>query len=173
MDSAPSYRSLPPREELDLLDRELAWLDTRRSQLLARRAWLLGVLRTSYGAAGRPAPAAGAPAGGEASRRGVRDVLLTLGGTLLAVAAIAFAVVGWDRLGAGGLSAVLTLVTVAALAAPALLLRRGLGATAEALAAVGLVLTVLDVFVLPLVAGAELGAWYAAGGTAGLGRVWA
>ncbi|NED89750.1 hypothetical protein G3I76_57960, partial [Streptomyces sp. SID11233] len=36
----------PPAEELALLDRELAGLDLRRSQLLHRRAWLLNALRT-------------------------------------------------------------------------------------------------------------------------------
>lgn len=46
--------SLPPADELVLVDRELARLDARRSQLLARRAWLLRVLAAP--AAGPSAP---------------------------------------------------------------------------------------------------------------------
>ncbi|MEU6062445.1 hypothetical protein ABZ859_30745, partial [Streptomyces sp. NPDC047097] len=175
-----------PHEELALLDRELAWLDTRRTQLLARRAWLLGVVRgplagPSAGPATGPARAwaAGAPpmaggGGGETSPRGVRDVLLTLGGVLLAVAAVAFTVVGWGRLGVGGRAAVLAVVTAGALGAPVLLLRRGLRATAEAVSAVGLVLTVLDAYALRQVTDLEVGALgYTAAASAVLAAGWA
>ncbi len=135
MDSLPS-----PAQELVLIDRELARLDARRSWLLARRTWLLGVLRAE-GALGSGRPglgrcrAAGAAAwgsrpGGEASARGVRTLLLTLGGTLLAVAALAFTLVSWGALGIGGRTAVLSVVTVVALGVPVLLVRRSLAATA-------------------------------------------
>ncbi len=78
----------------------------------------------------------------------MQNVLLVLGGALLAIAAIAFTVVSWGSMGIGGRSAVLAAITLGALALPALLLRRGLASTAEAIAAVGLLLTVLDAYAL-------------------------
>ncbi|WP_219665681.1 hypothetical protein, partial [Streptomyces bambusae] len=57
---------LPPAEELALVDRELAWLDARRMQLLRRREWLVRTLTA-------PVPAVWAPpgqAGGAAAGRG-------------------------------------------------------------------------------------------------------
>ncbi|MFE6698092.1 SCO7613 C-terminal domain-containing membrane protein [Streptomyces sp. NPDC057718] len=160
----------PPAEELARLDRELAELDARRAQLLTRRAWLLAALRP-------PAPTAapgwnpsgwGAPSGGRtgapaqpwgyvppkqaSAPRSAQNVLLTLGGLLLTIAAIAFTLVSWGSMGIGGRSAVLATVTLGALIAPAVLLRRGLGATAEALAALALVLTLLDVYAVHAVA---------------------
>ncbi|WP_023590370.1 SCO7613 C-terminal domain-containing membrane protein [Streptomyces thermolilacinus] len=165
MDSIPS-----PAQELVLIDRELAQLDTRRAMLLARRAWLLDVLRAR---AVRPAGAAGATAGGapawarpdgEASAWGVRTVLLTLGGALLAIAALAFTLLSWGALGIGGRTAALSAVTAVALVVPAVLLRRGLTATAETVAALALALTVLDAWALYLLAGPW--AWGASGYTA-------
>ncbi|WP_187283406.1 SCO7613 C-terminal domain-containing membrane protein [Streptomyces sp. t39] len=153
----------PPAEELAILDRELRRLDARRAQLLARRSWLLAVLN---GAGAVPAgpprlpagawPAAPKPAGAgpaaEASPPGVQNLLLVLGGLLLAVAAVAFTLVSWGHMGIGGRSAVLGAVTVAALAAPAPLLRRGLRSTAESVGVLALVLTVLDAYALHRVA---------------------
>ncbi|MYS45664.1 hypothetical protein GTY23_31550, partial [Streptomyces sp. SID5998] len=55
----------------------------------------------------------------------VQNVLLLLGGLLLAIAAVAFTLVGWGELGIAGRSLVLGAVTVAALAAPLPLLGRG------------------------------------------------
>ncbi|MEU7516839.1 hypothetical protein AB0B13_33225 [Streptomyces sp. NPDC042898] len=46
--------SLPPADELVLVDRELAQLDARRTQLLARRAWLIRALYPPVAAAARP-----------------------------------------------------------------------------------------------------------------------
>lgn len=166
----------PPAEELALLDRELARLDARRAQLLTRRAWLLRALEAPGPAApwgpprgpvapwgpgpGRFAPARPAP------ERSVQNVLLVLGGLLLAVAALAFTLVSWGDMGIGGRSAVLTALTAGALAAPATLLRRGLAATAEALVAVASVLMVLDAYAVYAVAVPDAdGAAYA--GTAG------
>ncbi|MEV6160839.1 hypothetical protein AB0L71_02710 [Streptomyces sp. NPDC052052] len=162
----------PPAEELALLDRELAQLDVRRSQLLVRRAWLLSVLTPP---AARPAvPAAppsrtgpstpfAAPPGtwspaapaASAGPRSAQNVLLTLGGLLLTIAAVAFTLVSWGHMGIGGRTAVLTAVTVMALSAPAALLRRGLSATAESLAALAAVLMVLDAYALHQVAWPE------------------
>lgn len=180
----------PPAEELALLDRELAGLDLRRSQLLHRRAWLLSVLRTPgpLTAAPPPVPAFPLPAGRHPGpfaapgrppvpavrTGGAQNVLLTLGGLLLTVAAIAFTLVSWGQMGIGGRSAVLATVTVAALAAPAVLLRRGLSSTAESLAALASVLMVLDAYALHEVALPETGGLgFAATASAVLAAAWA
>ncbi|WP_392669025.1 SCO7613 C-terminal domain-containing membrane protein [Streptomyces sp. LN785] len=182
----------PPAEELALLDRELVRLDARRSELLTRRAWLLSVLQPPATPPGSSSgPVSGAPAspwqpyphrpagpfgtpGAQASRRGAQNVLLSLGGLLLTIAAIAFTLLSWGRMGIGGRCAVLTVVTVAALATPAMLLRRGLRSTAESLGALALVLTVLDAYALHAVAAPETdGPGFAAVASAVLAGLWA
>ncbi|WP_327366308.1 SCO7613 C-terminal domain-containing membrane protein [Streptomyces sp. NBC_01217] len=171
----------PPAEELALLDRELARLDARRSQLLVRRAWLLSVLTPAVARpALPPAPplaapfaAPSGPSAVPAGPRSAQNVLLTLGGLLLTIAAIAFTLVSWGHMGIGGRSAVLGVVTVAALSAPAVLLRRGLPSTAEALAALASVLMVLDAYALHRVAVPEAdGLGYAAAASAVLAVLW-
>ncbi|OKI91046.1 hypothetical protein AMK10_29590 [Streptomyces sp. CB02058] len=144
----------PPAEELALLDRELAWLDTRRLQLLNRRAWLLGVLGTPVVPPGPATPAARpfAPPVRRTPAHGTQNVLLVLGGLLLTVAAIAFTLFSWGEMGIAGRSAVLAAVTAGALVAPSLLLGRRLPSTAEAVASLALVLTVLDAIALHSVA---------------------
>ncbi|MFF9981402.1 SCO7613 C-terminal domain-containing membrane protein [Streptomyces erythrochromogenes] len=174
---------LPPAEELALIDRELAQLDARRLHLVARRDWLLRLLQQSgtaevrWGPAvsGPPAWSAG-PSGPakEASAPSAQNVLLVLGAVLLAVAALAFTLVSWGSMGIAGRSAVLAVVTAAALAAPAALVRRGLRSTAESVAAVGLLLTVLDAYALYAVGMPDAdGTGYAAGAAAVLAAVWA
>ncbi|MFD7531188.1 SCO7613 C-terminal domain-containing membrane protein [Streptomyces sp. NPDC059849] len=188
----------PPAEELALLDRELARLDARRSQLLVRRAWLLSVLTPPAGPpAGPPAPRFAAPFGppatarpaapfatpfaappgspaAQAGPRSAQNVLLTLGGLLLTVAAIAFTLVSWGHMGIAGRSAVLAVVTLAALAAPAVLLRRGLSATAESLGALASVLMILDAYALHRVAMPDAdGPGFAAAAAAVLAVLWA
>ncbi|MGW3167579.1 SCO7613 C-terminal domain-containing membrane protein [Streptomyces sp. NPDC001142] len=179
----------PPAEELALLDHELARLDARRSQLLVRRAWLVSVLSRPavpptppYAAPPGPAPDRppvpfAAPPGVDAApagQRGVRNVLLTLGGLLLAVAAIAFTLVSWGEMGIAGRSAVLAVVTFAALGVPAVLLRRGLPATAESVAALASVLMVLDAYALHRVAVPDAdGPGFAAVASAVLAALWA
>ncbi|MCQ1580208.1 SCO7613 C-terminal domain-containing membrane protein [Streptomyces parvus] len=181
----------PPAEELARLDRELAELDARRAQLLTRRAWLLAALRppaptaapgwnpSAWGApaAGRPgAPAQPwgyVPPKRRSAPRSAQNVLLTLGGLLLTVAAVAFTLVSWGSMGIGGRSAVLAAVTVGALAAPAVLLRRGLTATAEALAALALVLTLLDAYAVHAVAAPDTdGLGFTAVAAAALAALW-
>ncbi|MFG2407380.1 SCO7613 C-terminal domain-containing membrane protein [Streptomyces brevispora] len=180
---------LPPTEELALLDRELAGLDLRRSQLLRRRAWLVSVLQTPgpltvapptpsfpppAGHTSAPFAAPGRPPAPAVRTRGAQNVLLTLGGLLLTVAAIAFTLVSWGHMGIGGRSAVLATVTVATLAAPAVLLRRGLSSTAESLAALGAVLMVLDAYALHEVALPRTGGLgFAATASAVLAVLWA
>ncbi|MFF9351066.1 SCO7613 C-terminal domain-containing membrane protein [Streptomyces sp. NPDC014734] len=176
----------PPAEELALLDRELARLDARRAQLLARRAWLVGVLSRPVA---RPAAPFGpprpvrpptafappsAPPRAPGGTRNAQNVLLALGGLLLAIAAIAFTLVSWGEMGIGGRSAVLTAVTAAALAAPAPLLRRGLPATAESFAALASVLMVLDAYALHRVVMPRAdGPGFAAVASAVLAALWA
>ncbi|MFD7129187.1 MULTISPECIES: SCO7613 C-terminal domain-containing membrane protein [Streptomyces] len=180
----------PPAEELARLDRELAELDARRAQLLTRRAWLLAALRppAPTAAPGWNPSAWGAPPPGRpgtpaqpwgyvpkqpSTPRSAQNVLLTLGGLLLAVAAVAFTLVSWGSMGIGGRSAVLAAVTLGALLAPAVLLRRGLAATAEALAALALVLTLLDVYAVHAVAAPDTdGLGFTAVASAVLAALW-
>ncbi|MFI7289868.1 SCO7613 C-terminal domain-containing membrane protein [Streptomyces anulatus] len=176
----------PPAEELARLDRELAELDTRRAQLLTRRSWLLAALRppAPTAAPGWNPSAWGAPPGAPAqpwgyvpkqpsAPRSAQNVLLTLGGLLLTVAAVAFTLVSWGSMGIGGRSAVLAAVTLGALIAPAVLLRRGLAATAEALAALALVLTLLDVYAVHAVAAPDAdGLGFTAVASAVLAALW-
>ncbi|MEU3004342.1 hypothetical protein [Streptomyces sp. NPDC007020] len=182
---------LPPAEELARLDRELAELDARRAQLLTRRAWLLAALRppapsaapgwnpSAWGAPGTGRPDAPArpwglvPPKSPSAPRGAQNVLLTLGGLLLTIAAIAFTLVSWGSMGIGGRSAVLALVTAGALAAPAVLLKRGLTATAEALTALALVLTLLDAYAVHAVAAPDTdGLGFTAVAAAVLAALW-
>lgn len=137
---------LPPAEELRVLDAELRQLEARRVQLLQRRVWLLGVLRAA-GPAG-PSPRPAGPPAAETAPVSTQNILLMLGGVLLTIAAVAFTVVSWGHLGIGGRGAVLGAVTLAALGMPAVLLRRSLRSTAEAVAGLGLALTVLDSYAL-------------------------
>ncbi|MFE1292107.1 SCO7613 C-terminal domain-containing membrane protein [Streptomyces sp. NPDC058751] len=160
-----------PADELRLVDTELRQLDARRAVLLTRRAWLVHALRAAPVRTAPPAPGARRP---ETTAPGVQNALLLLGGVLLAVAAIAFTLVGWGHLGITGRSLVLGAVTVAALGAPVPLLRRGLRSTAEALAGTGLVLTVLDAYALYAVALPRTdGVGYAALASTVLAVVWA
>ncbi|MEE1736807.1 hypothetical protein PUR49_09850 [Streptomyces sp. BE147] len=181
----------PPAEELALLDRELVRLDARRLQLLNRRAWLVSALQQPAAPAARPwgpPPGAGAPAWGPppgpgsrpwgavpaAAPRSAQNVLLTLGGLLLAIAAIAFTLVSWGTMGIGGRAAVLSTVTLVAAGAPVLLLSRKLAATAEALAALALLLTVLDAYALHAVAAPDTdGLGFTAAASAVLAVLWA
>ncbi|MGP4044404.1 SCO7613 C-terminal domain-containing membrane protein [Streptomyces sp. 2A115] len=166
----------PPAEELRILDHELWQLDARRAQLLARRTWLLGVLQAQApapvrAAAWTPAPHPRQP---EATAPGVQNVLLVLGGVLLTIAAIAFTLVSWGHLGIAGRAAVLGGVTLAALAAPVPLLKRGLRSTAESVAGLGLALTVLDAYALHEVAFPNVdGGGFAAAASALLAVLWA
>ncbi|NUW11033.1 hypothetical protein G6W47_29580 [Streptomyces sp. CAI-21] len=182
-----------PAEELALLERELIWLNTRRVQLLRRRSWLKAALRAqsaggwqpphggqppqgapggwTHAPAAHPAPAV--PPGSATGGPGAQHVLLILGGLLLAVAAIAFTLFSWGELGIAGRSVVLAGVTAGALGAPVLLLRRGLGATAESVGAVALLLTVLDAYALHAAVLPEAdGAGYAAFASGVLAAGW-
>ncbi|MGW0619067.1 SCO7613 C-terminal domain-containing membrane protein [Streptomyces sp. NPDC002765] len=162
----------PPAEELRLLDAELWQLDNRRAQLLARRAWLVAALQAVPQPPRAPVPHAMA-ARPETDAPRVQNVLLLLGGVLLTVAAMVFTLVSWGHLGIAGRAAVLGVLTLAVLAAPVPLLRRGLRSTAESVAGLGLALTALDAYALheTVFAGAD-GTAYAAAATATLAVLW-
>ncbi|MFD8964708.1 SCO7613 C-terminal domain-containing membrane protein [Streptomyces sp. NPDC059568] len=165
----------PPAQELAIIDQELVRLDARRGQLLARRAYLLSPPAQPVRPTAPSTPQASPQAFPSSSPPpSAQNVLLMLGGVLLAIAAIAFTLVSWGHLGIGGRAAVLTGVTVLTLAVPVPLLRRGLRSTAEAVAALGLVLTVLDAYALYRVAlpGTD-GLGYTAAATAVLAALWA
>ncbi|MGC9544113.1 SCO7613 C-terminal domain-containing membrane protein [Streptomyces sp. UG1] len=160
----------PPAEELRLLDFELRQLDARRAQLLHRRAWLVTALQA---ATPPSAPAPVAPPRPEASAPRVQNVLLALGGVLLTIAAMAFTLVGWGHLGIAGRALVLGGATVAVLAAPVPLLKRGLRSTAGSVAGLGLALTVLDAYALHEVGLPDVDATgYAAAASAVLAALW-
>jgi hypothetical protein len=95
---------------------------------------------------GYPQPAAPAPRQ-EWSGARVRGLLLGLGATLLAISALAFTAVAWSRLGEGG-RAVLLIAMTAVVTGLALALRRRLPASAEALAGLAVVLSLIDVYAL-------------------------
>ncbi|WP_338776590.1 hypothetical protein [Streptomyces sp. DG1A-41] len=162
----------PPAEELRLLDAELRQLESRRAQLLARRAWLVATLHQTQQQAGAQLPPA-APPRPEAAAPSVQNVLLALGGVLLTLAAAVFTLVSWGDMGIAGRALVLGAVTLAALAGPALLLKRGLRSTAESVAGLGLALTVLDAYALHEAAlpGTD-GTGYAAAAAAVLAGIW-
>lgn len=168
----------PPAEELRLLDAELWQLDARRAQLLARRAWLVTALQQNWQPKWQPpSPTGPTPATTprpEASAPSVQNVLLVLGGVLLTVAAMVFTLVSWGHLGIAGRALVLGAVTMATLAAPLPLLKRGLRSTAESVAGLGLALTVLDAVALHGAVFPETpGAPYTAVASALLAGLWA
>lgn len=157
----------PAAQQLWQVDQQLLAVDAQRARLLAERARLLAVLRAAPepGTAGSlaavparvPAPPTAPPVfpgivavpqvgPAEWTPQRVQNLLLGLGALLLAVAATVFAAVTYDRLGAGGRAAVLVGLTVAALAAVPVLLRRGLTASAETATGVALVLAALDAY---------------------------
>lgn len=159
----------PEAARLWEVDSELLRLDQHRRGLLAERETLLAALRAEPAAGPAAVPAAAVPRAEWTPKR-TSNTLLGLGGLLLAVAAVVFAAVTYERLGAGGRAAVLlTLTVVAGLAVPRARIR-GLNSTAETLAAVTLALAALDAYGLRTLGLAEeaSGLRYAAGSAAAL-----
>ncbi|NJC71503.1 permease [Planosporangium thailandense] len=98
----------------------------------------------------RPRPPTTAPGrlgGAETSTATSQSAVLVVGGLLLAGAAVVLAVFGSGGLGAPARVALLTLATAILLMLPVQLARRGLVATAETLASVGLLMVLLDGYV--------------------------
>ncbi|WP_433649213.1 SCO7613 C-terminal domain-containing membrane protein [Micromonospora zamorensis] len=159
----------PTAAEVVRLSREIAQLEPqverarhaytelagRLSALSRRRAELAAVVRAGLAASAgaRPAPLVApvpalvpvaAPGAAETSTRTVQGLLFVLGGLLLGTAAVVFTAVAWAAVGVGGRASILAALTALALAVPLLAVRRGLRGTAETVAAVGLLLVVLD-----------------------------
>lgn len=124
------------------------WREADRRRESPGRNRRPGAARAPSRAAAAPSSArAGAGGGGDRPRRDLshhaaQNLLLLLGGVLLSIAAVVFTLVNWDipvrRAG------ILAVLTAGMLAAPWLLARRRLAATAETVALVGLVLIPLD-----------------------------
>ncbi|WP_155369606.1 SCO7613 C-terminal domain-containing membrane protein [Catellatospora vulcania] len=84
----------------------------------------------------------------EASARSVQNIMLALGSLLLGIAAVVFAAVALSSVAPGIRLTVLALATALLLGIAPSLVRGGLSATAEALAAVGLALLPVDGYLL-------------------------
>lgn len=161
----------PPATELRQINAELSQLASRQAWLVSRRDQILGWLSGQRAPVAAPTPAV-AP---DRTGRGGAALLLAAGGILLGLAAIAFTVANWSNLGPGGRAAIMLAASLLALAAPLPLARRRLTATAEAVAAVGLVLTIADAYLVYRLAGPVPGGGrgYAAVASAALALAWA
>ena len=140
------------------VDQQILTLAQQHTALEAERASLLERLR-----AGDPGPAVTQPVlmplqawpgttttypRRESSPQQVQNTLLTLGAILLAGAGIVFTAVTYRHLGVVGRAVILLTLTTLAAWAPARLLPRGLTASAESVAGVAVVLSLLDVYAL-------------------------
>ena len=135
----------PEAARLWEVDTELLRVDASRRALLAERDTLIAALRAEPVAAPAAVAAAAEPRAEWTPKR-TSNTLLGLGGLLLAVAAVVFAAVTYERLGAGGRAAVLLVLTIlAGMAVPRARIR-GLTSTAETLTAVTLALAALDAY---------------------------
>ncbi|MEE2054722.1 SCO7613 C-terminal domain-containing membrane protein [Nocardiopsis tropica] len=127
-------------------------------------------------AQGDPAPASaghGSEPVGEVTRRSAQNVVLGLGGLLVGIAALVFAVWTWSDLGTGARAGVLgaTTLAFALLALP--LHRRGLRATAETFGAVAAALLCVDALALGLLLSDRIsnGPGYSAAALAAVGAL--
>ncbi len=93
----------------------------------------------------------------EMSGRTAARLLLGAGAAMVAIAVTIFTVAGWSRIGPLGRCAILLALTAGVLAAPRPLVRRSLRATAEAIAATGLVLTIGDAYLIHRFTGLRIG----------------
>src|SRR5258707_93924 len=109
----------------------------------------------------------------EMSGRTAARLLLGAGAAHVVIAVTIFTVAGWALIGPLGRSAILVGATALVLAAPRPLLRRNLNATAEAVAAIGLALTIGDAYLLQRLITAPAGPLWAAAFCAALAVAWA
>ena len=139
----------PVAGRLWVVDQRLGALDGERTSLLTERGQLLTSLRSGDSPPAPTVPPTTVPGPRtETTPAQVQNTLLTLGALLLALAGVVFAAVTYRHLGVVGRALVLLTLTGAAAAAPMVLLRRGLTASAEALAGVALALGALDAWAL-------------------------
>ncbi|GGN06111.1 hypothetical protein FHR83_001507 [Actinoplanes campanulatus] len=122
------------------IDRRIQDARGRRSQLAARVVARRAPVVTTPPPSFTPPQ----PAEPRLSTLTVQNVLFTLGGLLLVVAAAVFTAVAWAQVGVTGRALLLAGATVAILAVPPFAVRRGLTSAAETLAAVGLLMILLD-----------------------------
>lgn len=148
----------PQVGELRWIDDELARVDRARTWLINRRMTLLAELSrpdtapVDHGVPVRDreatAPTDQEPTRPELTGRTVARILLVAGAVLVVIAAAVFTVANWSSIGAAGRCAVLLGVSAIVLAAPKLLTRRELTATAETIAGIGLALTLADAYLV-------------------------
>ena len=152
-----AYRLWQVDQQVAAATQQLSALEAERTSLLQRlRSGETAAPPVAAPPASWPAPTAPWPAAApssaaprkESSPAQVQNTLLTLGALLLAGAGIVFAAVTYRHLGVVGRAAILLTLTAAALWAPTRLLPRKLTASAESVAAVGVVLALLDVYAL-------------------------
>ncbi|MGE5827044.1 MAG: SCO7613 C-terminal domain-containing membrane protein [Micromonosporaceae bacterium] len=142
-----NVRLAEARNAYTALDAQAQTLRLRREQVVGRvRFAVSSAAATAARPPSAPAETARDPqAGGrEASTRTVQNVLFILGGLLLGTAAIVFTAIAWATFGVTGRAGILAAVTALALGVPLLALWRGLRATAETFAGLGLLLVALD-----------------------------
>src|SRR5215469_8945790 len=185
----------PQGAELRWIDAELKRVDAARTWLISRRAALLEELsatarRSAPGVKPAPAPqvrGAHQPSAGlspladrppamprrEMSVRTAARLLLAAGAALVVIAVIVFTVANWSKIGPLGRFGILLAATAIVLAAPPVLVRRGLSATAESVAAIGLGLTIADAFLLGRLSSFSGGLIGASAGTVALAGLWA
>ncbi|RNL87447.1 SCO7613 C-terminal domain-containing membrane protein [Halostreptopolyspora alba] len=99
----------------------------------------------------------------EISTRSVQNLLLTLGGLLLAISLTVFTVVSWGDLGLAARASVLGTLTALVGYCPRPLLRHDMRATAETLASLAALLLVLDAFAVWTMVGTEPNPGFTAG----------
>lgn len=135
-----------PTDRLAEIDLRLAELAAEKDRLVAERAALTAPPPATPFFPPPATPVYGAPAAkpAEVSPRSAQNTLLTLGALLLVGAVLVFAAVTYRQLGVVGRALVLFAVTAVTVPVARLLSRRGLGASAEAVTSIGLVLGVVD-----------------------------
>ncbi|MEO5878039.1 MAG: hypothetical protein ABIQ26_23855, partial [Streptosporangiaceae bacterium] len=153
-----------PAFELWEIDNRVQTLQVEIGGLLQRRSALLHELRRSAQPVRHDVPAFA-----------VRNLLLLLGASLLAIASLVFTVVSWGGLGLPAKATILTSLAALALALPWPLARRGLNATAEAVCALGLLLVVLESYAAYSYGlfGDVDARWYTAGASLAIAVGWA
>jgi len=170
----------PQTAELRWIASELSRVDAARTRLIMRRAALLAELARLP----RRAPAAGIaraarPATPSATRRPEMSgrtaarLLLGTGAALVVIAVTIFTIAGWALIGPLGRSVILVGATALVLAAPRPLIRRNLNATAEAVATIGLALTIGDAYLVQRLISAPVGPLGAAAFCAAIAAAWA
>ncbi|HXS64994.1 MAG TPA: hypothetical protein VN767_19250 [Streptosporangiaceae bacterium] len=159
----------PQAGELRWIEDELARVDRARTWLVNRRQTLLTELASYSAAIVVPGPEIARP---ELSGRTVARILLVVGAMLVVIAAAVFTVASWSSIGAFGRCSVLLAVTAIVLATPRLLTGRDLVATAEAIAGVGLALTLADGYLAEHLLNVPGRSLMAAGGYAVIAGAW-